>query len=328
MEATETASAAPPEATTAPDAQPAVQPEAEESGAPRSVASTRQQMAGAMNAFLRDRTVPDEASTSKPAEGEATGESALSDDGDEKPVDPFRGADGRFLPRRAVPEVARQVNERLAAVDPVKLRAEIRAEIVAEQQQATTQQATAAMSEQYRYEAELFDAATRMPDSDTRLSDLVQGDPQGRNLYQWREDRKELIAKYPEAEAAMRADADHRAITQVQAWDEERRAAMRQQIHVSAQREGINPQKWLDLGANLTWDVMSKDIADAREARVRAEVKPSLDRLSELERELQQLRPQALGAQRAPVAAGRSSSAAPQSLSDAMNGWLRNGAPG
>lgn len=305
----------------APDAQqPAAQPEGGESG-PQASAPSRQQISAGMTGWLRGAMGGPDA-TSKPTDGETAGESAPDPSGvvEAGGATPERGPDGRYLPRRAVPEVVRQAEERATAAERRAADAEAR---LSAQQQQVTQQATAAMAEQYRQEAELFDAATRMPDTDPRLTELVPNDPQGRSLYQWREDRKELIARYPEAEAALRADADQRA----SALDEERKSLMRQQIEGVAHREGVDASRWKGR-ADLTWDAIANDLLAAREARVRAEVQPQLDELAALRLEVQQLRPQALGAQRAPVAAGRSSSGVPASVNDAMNGWLRAGVAG
>lgn len=326
MEQVETIQSAAPEASesAASVAQPSAAPEAGGSGDQASP-SSKAHINAAMNGFMRGALgVPDP--TSKPADDAASGGSAPDGSGDveagQAAQQSQRGADGRFVPRRGVPEALRQAEQKLAEVDPVKLREQIRAEIEAEQTQKATQQATAAMSEQAQREAEWFEFANRLPDTDPRLSELMPNDPEGRTVYQWREDRKELIAKYPEADAALRADADRRALMA----DEQRKAAMRDQIEGLARREGVDSKRWRDLGQGLTWEVMASDLLDAREARVRAELKPKLDRLAELERDMQQYRPQALGATREPLGAGRSSSAAPINQNEAMDRWLRFGA--
>lgn len=296
-------------------AQPSNEASSGESGAARA-AQSRQQMSAAMNGFLRSGAT-DEQPTSKPDDASSAGESTGADALDVKPADPFRGQDGRFLPRRAVPEIARQSQDEverlqaeLAARDPAKLREQHWQEF----QQWQAQQQMAAVStqtvDQQRQDAETFEASLRMSDSDPRLYEEAPNDPEGRTLYQWREDRKDLISRYPDAEQAIKAEADFKATSK-----------LREQITASAQREGVDPARWKAQG--VTWDSMAKDLADAREAKVRAEVQPALDELAQLRRDIQQYTPQALGAQRSPVAAGRSGDSVQPHMNQYMDSFLR-----
>lgn len=308
MEATETASQ-PATAEAAALVQPSAQPEDGESGASRE-SITRAQVSAGLNDWLRSGG-SSEISTSKPSEGAAAGESASADAGDVEAggaASP-RGPDGRFLSRRGVPEALRQAEQKLAEVDPARLREQHWQEFQTEQ---TRQQEQAQLTELSKTQSANVERYRRLQDTPDHMLD--PGD------YQWREEWKEKLAAFPDIQQFHEIDK----VTQIEQSREQDRAHLREQITRSAQREGIDPARWKASGVD--WDSMSLDLANAREAKVRAEVQPHLDRLADLERELQQLRPQALGAQRAPVAAGRSSSAAPQSENDAFNAWLRNAA--
>lgn len=313
-----------PTATEAPaqSAQPSAESSSGESGAARSGLADAQ-LNAAMNGFLRSGK-NDEPPTLKPDDASTAGESDTADAVDVKPADPLRGTDGRFLPRRAVPEIVQQqqtevetLRAQLAERDPAKLREQHFAEFQQAQQQAQLAQTSTQMADRLRADADLFEAACRMTDSDPRLYEAAPNDPDGRTVYQWREDRKELIARYPEAEQALRAESE-RSYAQ---WVEADRAKTREAISASAQREGVDPERWKTPG--VTWDSMAKDLADAREAKVRAELQPQLDELAQLRRDIQQLTPQALGAQRGPATAGRSGEAVSYGFNDAMNAWLR-----
>lgn len=282
-------------------AAPSAEPPTGESGAPPEPDAA--QLGRSMNDFMRG-VMGQDAPTSKPEDGTATGESAPADAGDvEAGSAPARGTDGRFLPRRGIPEAVRSAEEKIADLerqlaerDPEKIREQLRNE-----------DAQQALSSRHIEDAERYEAACRMPDSDPRLMEYVPNDPEGRTLYQWREDRKELIAKYPEAEAAIRASVEQRAQAQWASLLGQQRA----EIIGVASELGVDPDRWKQPGT--TWASMTRDAVSAATA-------PLQDRITALERELHSARTNGLGGARAPVAAGRSSGGArPQT----MNDWLR-----
>ncbi len=284
--------------------QPTDAPPAGESGGQE--ASDPAALSRSMNDFMRGGLGPPDP-TSKPDGDAAAGESAPDPSGDvEAGGAPVRGSDGRFVSRRGVPEAVKSAEERVAELerqlaerDPEKIREQIRNE-----------DAQQAISSRAAEEATLYEEACRMLDTDARLSEPVPGDPDGRNLYQWREDRKELIARYPQAEEAIRSDVERRFQAQ---WNGVL-AAQRADITSVATEYGIDQESWKRPGT--TWASMTRDAVAHATA-------PLQDRIAALERELHNARTSGFGAARAPEAPGRSSAGArPSSLND----WLRGGA--
>lgn len=260
-----------------------------------------------MDAFIRG--VARSAPTSKPESGEASGESTADDSAavEAGRAQPERGPDGKFVPRRGVPEVAKQ-----------QLREEIRAELLAEQEQARERERVAQLDESERADAERYARLKDLPDDHPLLN---EGDN-----YTWLQEYRRVLSLAPKAAKQYRADAELliRSEREQMARDQDGfRATVRTEIAGVAQEFGVNPDTWKQPGT--TWASMTRDAVRASKAPLEA-------RIAELERELHAARtlgPNGLGSGRAPVPAGRSADGAgPSSMDDWIRGKFRNGRRG
>lgn len=260
----------------------------------------------------------------KPFEAAPDGGSAPEASGDEKPAGPERGTDGKFVPRRAVPEMIRTAEDAVRAADaeiadlkrqlderdPEKLRQQW----AADEQTRAAERAQQAVTEQERADVARYERLKDTPDADLSAED-----------YQWREDRKALLAAFPQADALYRAQYEQRLAQergQLQQRDTEFWSGVRGQILQAASTFGVDPEKWKQSG--VTWLDMTADAVMAREDAVRTELGA---RISELENELRQYRFNGAGgiaAHRAPMGAGRSGGGALQTGNDRMNSIFRS----
>lgn len=283
----------PPAEAAAPAAEPQSPPPAGESGRPGQ--PDRARIDRAMNAFMRGELDPS-AVTSKPAEAAAPGEpapAAEAGDVEAGSAAPERGPDGRFLPRRGAAERIAELERQLAERDPERLRQQWETE-------RATREATDADEQQARADAERYERLRDVPDRDLSDED-----------YRWREERKALLAQFPKARQAMRAEA-------ARAIEAERLGLLNHvatEISARAAKYGIDPKRWgPDSGA--TFGSMADDIAEAVAS-------PLKERIAELERELHAARttgPNGIGTLRVPALNGRSGGAAPART---VNDWLR-----
>lgn len=275
----------------------AAQPEAEESGRerPNLVEQSR-----VINDVLRSAAVGAPA-TSKPADAAPVGESAPQ--GDVKPTEGAteRGADGRFIPRRGVPEAIKTAEERVADLerqlaerDP----ATIRQQILDEQAQ---QAAGPSDDEQARRDAERYIALRDLPDTDPLLA---EGDN-----WAWLQHQRELRANYPKAARALQAqlDAEAEAIRsegtreQARFWDD-----VKAQMTAAGLKKGVDFETYRGLPH---FSAMGEHLYDAGSASRQPEIdglKAELDRALNDNHQLRLTGPRGLGAGRSPIEAGRS----------------------
>lgn len=275
-------------------AQPAAEPEA---GDPGGRAPDRAALAQAMNGFMRG-AIGGIDPTSKPDPDEATGEPA-PDSGDvEAGGSPERGADGRFISRRGVPEAVKSAEERAAAAE--QRLAELEGQRAAQEKAAESSR----LDELAKTQAEAVARYRRLievPDDD-----LYRDDPEG---YAWREAYKAKLASFPEVAEFHRVDAEQR----IEAAAEEATNQQRGEIFAAAREFGVDPEGWKRPGT--TWLSMTRDSVEAVAAPLR-------ERIATLERQLHGARVGSLGAARTPAEPGRSSAGAPVKT---MNDWLRTG---
>ncbi len=266
-------------------ASPAAEPSAGESGRQE---PDRAAVSAGMNDFMRGVFGQDTpAATSKPADAPADALPA-PDSGDETASAPAeRGADGRFLPRRAAPEIAKQKDA---------VREEVRAELLAEQARSAEQAKLDDLAQTRAADVQRYRKLIETPDAKLSTEE-----------YQWREDFKDKLDLLPEVGALHQTLAEQR----VTAEREQFFAAQRQDIATGASEFGVDPEQWKAPGA--TWLSMTRDAVEAVAAPLKA-------RITELERDLHNARSSGLGAARAPVGAGRSSAGPPPRT---MDDWLR-----
>lgn len=265
-------------------AEPAAEPHAGESGRQEPDRAT---ISRGMNDFMRGAFGQDPAATSKPADSSESGESTPDVSGDVEAGQPERGADGRFLPRRAAPEIEKQKSA---------LRDEVRAELLAEQARSAESAKLDELAQTRAADVARYRTLIETPDAQ------LNGDD-----YQWREDFKEKLKSLPEVEALHQTLAEQR-IAEERAQD---RARWRQEIVDLAAEYGADAESWK--APSTTWGSMTRDVVAAATTPLKA-------RISQLERDLHAARTGGLGTRAAPVGAGRSSAGAPPRT---MNDWLR-----
>lgn len=279
--------------------QPAAQPAAGESGRQEPDPTA---LARGMNDFMRGEMGAPVA-TSKPAEADASGESAPTDAGDVEAEGepPPRGPDGKFLPRRGVPKAVEEAQARIADLerqladrDPSK---------VAERE------ALEALEQSERADAERYRELNDLPDDHPKLA---EGDN-----WSFLQEYKRVLALSPKAAKQHRAlyEIEREQLTKGQ---EKFRTGVRDEILTGAREFGVDPKNWMGDEGDATWLSMTRDAVAAKTAPLQA-------RIAELERELHSARtvgPNGLGSVRAPAAAGRSSAGPPPRT---MNDILRYG---
>lgn len=285
------------------DAAVAAQPAVEESGE-RDRSPAAEGPKSAMDAFVRG--IAGRAPTSKPTDGEPSGESTPA--GDVKPGETReRDQSGRFIPRRGIPEAIKTAEDEIADLrrqladrDPEKLR-----------QQWLDEQAARAAGpddeEQARIDTARFLELRDLPDDHPKLA---EGDN-----YAWLQDQKALRANYPKAERALRAQYEAHAQAVIQGRDQAVLGALKRHVGLPGVDEATfrRLSDWGDLGDHLY---------EAGQRSRDAEVAALKDRNAELERDQQQARyagPRGLGSARAPIPAGRAASGAARD----MDSWIR-----
>lgn len=239
--------------------------------------------------------------TSKPLDAAPVGESTAQ--ADVKPTEPApRGADGKFLPRRGAPEAVRTAEERVADLerqlaerDPVKLRDQVRAEILAESEAAQA-------SDQERADIERYQRLLSTPDAELSGED-----------YQWREDRKELLAKYPHVEKHYQSFAQ----TQIDDGWKRIKSDIGQKMAVHASKPGVDADAFSKLD---DWGEIGEHLYHAGARAMEGDLRPQLEaanaRIQELEQQYRYSGTGGLGSARGAVPAGRSPSVPPPTVND------------
>jgi hypothetical protein len=274
-------------------------------------------------------------SASKPADAEADGESAPQ--GDVKPSEGQRQRDerGRFLQRvvgtpdppppaapdrppdppepnlgrRGAAERIADLERQLAERDPEK----IRAEVLAEQQREAEQ---AAINQKAVQDAERFEKLRDTPDHLLSAED-----------YAWREDQKELIARYPDVRDFLTAQADRVVRSRIEDAEQKQSAFwndVKGQMARLASRKGVDQSAYGKLG---NFEQMGGHLYDAG-ARSRDDEVVSLERqLREARAELDRHAPingaRGLGSGRSPLPAGRSGGNGTPSPEDQFDAFIR-----
>lgn len=275
----------------APGAQPVAQTESGDSGDQPTLAE--------QNASINDALRAATGFTSKPDDTAPDGGSAPS--GDVKPSGPDRGANGQFVPRRghAVVEAnqrAEEAERKLAETDPETVRAQVRAEIEAEQQRKADEAAQSALAESEQADVERYERLRDLPSSEMSVED-----------WNWVEERKDLLLKFPAVEKHHRAAVDRKVAAlnkqQTAFW-----ADVRGQLAETATRPGVDAaviqtsDRWGDIGDHLY---------EAGRATGRSELADENRRLADENRQLRLQGPRGLAAARTPLEGGRSSAGAP-----------------
>lgn len=222
-----------------------------------------------------------------------------------------------------------------AAVE--QARADERARIEREREAATTRETQEALARRSREDAERFEAACRMPDSDPRLGETVPGTDQ--TLYEWREAQKERLVHYPEVERHYQAVAEQR-IEQARAQDRAELSALQDKFwaDVAKELDGVVGLPGVDktaLGKAASFAERERLIhaggAASRDAEVAA-LTEKLDKatqtIAQQEDDIRDLKlggPRGLAARRSPVEGGRSGAAetGPRAF-DETRGWRQN----
>ena len=297
------------------DAAPSGQSEAGVSGGERASRGAEAAQSARMNAFFRGGLDPS-------SEAGQDKDGASAPQGDVKPAERQRAPDGRFVAaeqqqpgRRA--QAAMSAAERIADLERQLAERDpeaIRRQLAVEQEQAAESAKLDEMAKTRQADVARYRRLVDTPDAQMSSED-----------YAWREDFKEKIAAIPEvtalhqtlaeqriAEAQAEIEARHR-----KAWDDFT-GGFRAEMTAVARREGIDPETWTRPGT--TWDRMTRDVADAREAKVRADLEPKLRLLEQENRQLRLTGPGGLGSYPAPPEPGRSSGGA---VGFDMNRWMR-----
>lgn len=217
--------------------------------------------------------------------------------------------------------------EKQAREDAIKqARDEARAEAERERAEAAEREQQESLSRKHLEDVERFQRLMRLPDAD--LSD---------DDYRWREEQKQLLAKYPEAERFHMALAQESVKTEREALEKDRIAfwdGVRDQLGAAAKLPHVDPKALL---ANAetpldTWDKMAGYYHAAGAAWKDAEYAPKLsaaeEKIAHLEDEIKDLKvvgPRGLGSGRAPVTGGRSAASERDTSSfDPDRGWRQN----
>lgn len=169
--------------------------------------------------------------------------------------------------------------DRDAAIEAARV--EERDRIERDRTAAAERDAQSTQATQARAEAERYDRLCRTPDAELSGED-----------YQWREDRKALLAAYPEAQQHLQAEADRRIAArqaELEATYSGIDRSLREQIAASAIESGVDPKSWEKPGT--TWLTMSRDIAKAERAAGKAEAETAAAaRVEAAETEAERLR--------------------------------------
>jgi hypothetical protein len=186
-------------------------------------------------------------------------------------------------------------------------RAEAREALAREQAERQAQEQQASVSRAHLADVERLQRLLRTPDGQLTAED-----------YAWREDQKELLARYPDAERHFAAERDHAITVERQRQAAERTAFLDgivAQLRASEALPGVSHD---DLKADAptpldSWDKMAAYFHAAGASSTASELQPKLDQaLETIERqaaEIKDLRlvgPRGLGAARAPVSGGTS----------------------
>lgn len=299
MEGDQASQGAPPADDSAAGASPTAQ---SQGGEPGGQSPTLEEQSASVNDAIRSAALGSR-STLKPPETDASGESAPQ--GDVKPEEPVRGADGRFVPRRGVPEAAK-----------VALREEVRAELLAEQQQATEHAKLDEMSK--TREADVARYRTLIETPDARLS---------ADDYAWREDFKEKLELIPEVVSY------HQELTRQEIATRTAELSQKQtdfwgdvkgQMGRLSTLPGVDGAAYEKLG---NFEQMGGHLWEAGRASGRAELADENRRLADENRQLRQTGPRGLAAARSGLPGGRSSVPAPTDMNQRLFGAWRGQAP-
>lgn len=286
-------------------AQPSAQPEAGDSGDQPTVEE--------QNASINDALRSAAGFTSKPSDTAPDGQSTAS--ADETLNGPERGANGQFIPRRGHAVVAAQqradeAERKLAETDPETLRAQVRAEIEAEQQHKADEAAQSALAESEQADVERYERLLATPDHELTGED-----------YQWREERKALLRQFPTVEKHHRAAVDREVAAlnkqQTAFW-----ADVRGQLAVTAGKPGVDADAIKSMGR---WSDIGDHLYEAGRATGRSELADENRRLADENRQLRIQGPRGLAAARTPLEGGRSSAGPPpQDMNERLFGRWRH----
>lgn len=286
----------------------------------------REPKLGAQSGKDEESSSPDQPKDGPEATSETESKpSEAPTDGKAEPAKPSRRQTAEEANKARIAELEAAVAARDAAVEAA--RTEERERIQRESQEADTRRAQESLSAQQQAEAALFEQACRMSDADPRLNEAAP-DGSNRTLYQWREDRKELISQYPQAEAAIRAEVERSVADklveadrlQAKFWsDVEKRLKEAENLpHVNPADLKTNAENPLS-----TWDKVFGYYHAAGAAWKEAELSPQIaerdEKIAQLEDEVRDLKavgPRGLVASRAPVSGGRSVTAGDQTTFD------------
>ena len=199
--------------------------------------------------------------------------------------------------RRGAAERITELERQLAERDPEKIRQQVLAEL-------SQQQAQEAVEQKAVKDAERFQKLLSTPDHLLSAED-----------YQWREEQKELIEKFPDVRDFVYAQADQQIKAATVDLDQKQQAFwsdLKGQMGRLASLKGVDAQAYARLGR---FDQMGRHLYDAG-ARSRDDEVADLQRqLREKDAELERHAPlngaRGFGSGRAPVAAGRSGSGLP-----------------
>jgi hypothetical protein len=267
------------------------------------------------------------------SEGAKASDAPESGEGSDSSGDPDTPLSRREQERLKHEQKIADLEAKVKSFEAPDYRETLRAEILAEEAQKATSSQTA---QQARADAERFEQACRMGDNDARLSEIVPGT--NLTLYAWREEQKDLRDKYPEAERALRADAERYA-GQVAAAERERaereiaagwdriKSDMGDQIAASANLHGVDKEAFKAPG--VTWKDMAEQIHAAgaawKEAELAGRVEKAEAEAASLRQQLKDGNSEGLGSRRAPPVAGRSAGAAPNGKGfDPDTNWRGN----
>jgi hypothetical protein len=228
-------------------------------------------------------------------------EKAASDQSAPPPGERVRqgGSGRRSAAARENLERIAELEKLLAERDPEKVKEAARAEWEAQQQQASSREAQAALDAQSKQDAEVFEQLLAMPDA--ALTN---------EQYEWRERRKAILSEFPTVEAHHRATSKQRE----DQFLRNQRAHLSEQLSRLAEKPGVERETFKGLE---TFGELGEHLYEAGRRSRDSELEKAQARIRQLEGEGSQYRlsgTNGLGSARVPLAArggGRSSGGSP-----------------
>lgn len=280
-----------------------------------------------MNALMRGTVSPDP-SSSNPAPTAETTDAQSAAESTSESVEAVQTAEpqdsGKPLGRRATKAEADKariavLEAQLAERDPDRLRDQIRQEL-------TTEQAQQAVGDQQAADAALYRELADLPSDHSRLYATDRVDDDGNPLanWQWIDNQRKLIAGYPKVKAHYESTlANERAAlaAERQGHEQEFAAHVWGEIQKTLGLPGIDETATAAL-MKAPWSEQVRIHRAAERQVVEAEHAAELARLT---KENDELKRDALGAVRAPIAAGMpSGTGGVVSESEFMNNLMRS----